>query len=278
MDFLKIIDSLELEKIDQEQFLKPAMRSELFKKAGDFSLKAALASLPFALFAMPQIVKASTNDAVTDTLNFALTLEYLEAEFYTMGLQKGVIPAANIEVFKQISKHETSHVAFLKAALGSNAIAKPNFDFTGGKGTFAGPYADVFVNYQTFLTLSQAFEDTGVRAYKGQAGNLMSADATLTAALQIHSVEARHASIVRRIRQHKGWITQDTSDGAPAAVYGAGSDTTNYPSEKNIVQGGIDLSTLASLSGISSDNLTEAFDEPLDKATVTTIANTFIYT
>jgi rubrerythrin len=53
------------------------------------------------------------------------------------------------------------------------------------------------------LALAQAFEDTGVRAYKGQAANLMSKPDLLTAALQIHSVEARHASEVRRLRGQK---------------------------------------------------------------------------
>ena len=59
------------------------------------------------------------------------------------------------------------------------------------------------------LALAQAFEDTGVRAYKGQAGALMGNDNLLTAALQIHSVEARHASEIRRLRGLQGWITLD---------------------------------------------------------------------
>ena len=73
-------------------------------------------------------------------------------------------------------------------------------DFTAG-----GKYADVFSNFKTFLALSQTFEDLGVAAYKGQAGNLMGYGAILTAALQIHSVEARHAAEVRRIGGKKAW-------------------------------------------------------------------------
>ena len=72
---------------------------------------------------------------------------------------------------------------FLANALGSAAVEKPEFDFTAG-----GMFGDVFSNYATFVTLSQGFEDTGVRAYKGQAPNLMSNDAILTAAHTIHSV------------------------------------------------------------------------------------------
>ena len=54
-------------------------------------------------------------------------------------------------------------------------------------------------NFETYLTLSQTFEDLGVAAYKGQAGNLIANDGILQTALQIHSVEARHAAIVRKI-------------------------------------------------------------------------------
>ena len=60
-------------------------------------------------------------------------------------------------------------------------------------------------NFDTYLTLSQTFEDLGVAAYKGQAGNLISNDAILQTALQIHSVEARHAAIVRKIGGKKSW-------------------------------------------------------------------------
>jgi Ferritin-like domain len=103
-------------------------------------------------------------------------------------------------VFGLIAKHERQHVAFLKGALGAAAVKPPKADFTAG-----GKYADVFSNFKTFLTLSQTFEDLGVAAYKGQAGNLKGNGAILTAALQIHSVEARHAAEVRRIGGKKAW-------------------------------------------------------------------------
>ncbi len=270
MNLFNIIDALQLDKIDQEEFLKPAMRRGLFKKASEFSLKAALASLPFAMMAIPKIVKANGQDSAIDTLNFALTLEYLEREFYTLGVEaSSLIPASDLAIFNQIKKHEEAHVTLLQGAItasGGTPVTKPTFDFTT-------PYPSVFTDYATFLTLSQAFEDTGVRAYKGQAGNLLGTD-TLTVALQIHSVEARHAAEVRRLRGNKGWIVQSTANGVPSAVYGAGSPATDYPAESNTVQGGLDLTTLN--LGFSTDNLTEAFDEPLDKATVTTIASLFI--
>ena len=106
MNLLKIIDDLQLDKIDQDAVLKPALRRGMFKKASDFSLKAALTSLPFAMFALPKNVQARTQanaQSVTDTLNFALTLEYLEEAFYIQGLAKsGLIPATDLTIFNQI--------------------------------------------------------------------------------------------------------------------------------------------------------------------------------
>ena len=87
----------------------------------------------------------------------------------------------------------------LQGALGGAAIPPPAFDFTG-----KGKYPDVFANFDTFTTLSSTFEDLGVAAYKGQAGNLQGTP-VLTTALQIHSVEARHAAEVRRVRGFVGW-------------------------------------------------------------------------
>jgi len=239
-------------------------RRDALSKAGNFGIKAALASLPFVLSSL--ITKSAKAQSTTDiiaVLNFALTLEYLEAKFYQMGLAApGLIPAGDRTVFLQISKHETAHVGALQGtitSLGGTPVSEPTFDFTAG-----GTYPDVFTNYATFLTLAQAFEDTGVRAYKGQAGNLISNDAVLTAALQIHSVEARHASEVRRIRNNKGWITQANTGGAPAPVYNG---------ENNFMQGGLDVRTITT---VSADAITEAFDETLTKDQVLAIAGPFI--
>lgn len=65
-------------------------------------------------------------------LNFALTLEYLEDEFYRTALSSGFIPGQFTEVFGTISRHESEHVMTLTGALGGAAVAKPRFDFTAG--------------------------------------------------------------------------------------------------------------------------------------------------
>jgi rubrerythrin len=160
-----------------------------------------LASAPLVLAAASsEVFGAGLPKQIEDTLNFALTLEHIEDAFYRSALEKDFIPKQHREVFNHIGLHEAEHVKFLTGALGSAAGKPPAADFTAG-----GKYADVFSNFETFLTLSQTFEDLGVAAYKGQAGNLIENGDILTAALQIHSVEARHAAIVRRIGGKKSW-------------------------------------------------------------------------
>jgi rubrerythrin len=252
-----------IESFDENSFA--TTRREAIRKAGSAGSKAALAALPFALGMLAtKGIFAQTSSSITDTLNFALTLEYLESSFYNEALNNhtNLIPSSDKSIFMQIDKHENAHVSVLKATiqnLGGTPISSPNFDFTAG-----GTYPDVFTNYQTFLVLSQSFEDTGVRAYKGQVGNLVSNDDVLTAALQIHSVEARHASEVRRLRGQKGWIVNADSGGAPQAIY-AGEDNTT--------QGGVNLTSITS---VSSQAITAAFDEPLSKDDVLSIAGPFI--
>ena len=218
---------------------------------------AALARDAFAQGGLPSIV--------VDVLNFALTLEYLEAEFYVTGVgTSGLIPADMRGPFDQIRKHEVAHVAFLRGVLGGAAVAKPTFDFTGGGGSGNGPFADVFRNAQTFAAVAQAFEDTGVRAYKGQAANLMGHNDVLRAALRIHSVEARHASQVRRMRGQKGWITGSMPGNLPDAAKGT------YKGESNRFQ------FILGQPDSNSQAMTEAFDETLSKSQVLQIVTPFI--
>lgn len=268
MNLSKIIHLMNFDKLDHEEIKYEAHRRGFFKKAGDLSFKTLLATLPIGLVMLPKTVRAQSS-SVGDVLNFALTLEYLEDEFYKMGLAaSGLIPQEDRAIFMQISQHESAHVMFLQTALGTSAVDKPAFDFTAG-----GQFANAFTDYMTFLALSQAFEDTGVRAYKGQAGNLITDDGTLRAALQIHSVEARHAALVRVLRGQvmsqaiKGWVSGNEAHGAPEAVYAG---------EQNITHAGASLNAISSLSNLSSAAKSEAFDEPLTKDEVLAIVQPFL--
>ena len=256
-----------LEYLDPETYQRVTSRRGALRKAGTLGAAALFAGA--APFAFEKALASSRRDAqVHDVLNFALTLEYLESEYYNIGLATpGLIPSGGArEVYEQIAKHENQHVAFLRAviqSLGETPVEKPEFDFTAG-GMF-NPFDD----YGVFLALSQGFEDTGVRAYKGQAGNLYAPgggpNPVLTAALQIHSVEARHASEVRRLRGQPGWIEFDQTN-VPALE-------PVYAGEDNTVQAGVDVQTLTTKS---TEAITEAFDEPLSMEAVLAIAGPFI--
>ena len=116
-------------------------------------------------------------------LNYALTLEYLEAAFYNEATKNKVAKGAQQSVFlKRVTADENAHVAYLKKALGKKAVSAPKVEF--GSATSKAKW----------LSVSQSLENTGVKAYSGQALNISSPD-VVTAALEILSVEARHASV-----------------------------------------------------------------------------------
>lgn len=273
MNIIKFIESFTNEGVIKSLSEKGSRRDS-FTQFGKIGSTAAIAAVPFGLSALFSTkAKAATAafagvaETPTEALQLALTLEYLEDEFYQIALDtNGLIPASDRDIIAQISKHENAHVEFLMGALGNAAPAKPTFDFTVGD-TF-----DTFDNYQTFLALSQAFEDTGVRAYKGQAGNLMSDGDLLTAALQIHSVEAMHASQIRRLRGQKGWIVGSDRGGLPAAAQPV------YDGEQNAIQAGFNTSGVTATNGPAIPGAAgpESFDEPLTGAQAKTIAELFI--
>ena len=183
-----------LDAIDPDMQARFASRRGLFTEAA--AKLGAAATIPAVLaVASTDALGQGFPGSVAEVLNFALTLEYLEAEFYHRALTTpGLIPPRHRSAFAQIGKHEVEHVRTLQGALGGAAIASPSFDYTG-----RGQYPDVFSSFATFAAVSSTFEDLGVAAYKGQAPFLLGTP-TLTVALRIHSVEARHAAEVRRIR------------------------------------------------------------------------------
>ncbi len=185
--------------------IDPEIADRLLSRRGLFTSAASrlgvLATPPLVLAAASrQAFGQALPQNVVDVLLFALTLEHIEDAFYRSAFDAGIIPDQYRDVFNYIVVHESAHVALLSGALGTAAIPRPQLDFTAG-----GKYPDVFSNFDTFTTLAKTFEDLGVAAYKGQAGNLIGSDDILTVALQIHSVEARHAAEVRRIRNESPW-------------------------------------------------------------------------
>jgi hypothetical protein len=272
----------EIEKVDPEVYDRLNPRRKAMKQFANFTGKLALTALPLALGSLfNKAYSRGTKGSVVDVLQYALTLEYLEAEFYTKCVATtGVIPAgAPTTAFTTIRDHENAHVALLKGAItASNAtpISKPTFDFSAGNGNNNGPFKDVFTNYGLMLAVAQTFEDTGVRAYKGRAAELMSNNDVLTVALQIHSVEARHAAHIRYMRRNflsnttiKPWITgKDT--GAIGDLVQA-----SYNGEDLTTQATINIVNINGMS-ISANAASEAFDEPLTDTAVLAIVDPFI--
>lgn len=184
-------DLFKLEELDQDGAIReaaekvdPETRAAFLKKAG-VGLGAVVAGSAFA-GAVPGLASAGTPKSDVAILNFALTLEFLEAEFYTQA-EKSKFGGKPGTFARVVGRHERAHVAFLRKALGKAAVAKPTFDF---KGTTA--------NVDQFVRTARVLEDTGVAAYLGQIANIKS-KGVLRAAGSIATVEARHAAWIREI-------------------------------------------------------------------------------
>ncbi len=266
---MKIANILEeIEKVDPEIYERLSPRRKAMQEFFRVGSKVAIAAVPFGIGSMFNKAYGQTvPSGVIAVLQYALTLEHFEARFYLEGFNKGtaLIPAgADTTAIQIIKESEAKHVAFLQtvitAAGATPVAAKANYDFTAG-----GTFPTVFTSYATFLAVAQVLEDTGVRAYKGRAGELLGQKVYLTAALGIHAVEARHAAKIRYMRRMNGqapaikpYITGGNDSGVPAANGNYGGATP----ESNVVQAGITITGINGQS-ISANAATEAFDEPL---------------
>ena len=190
----------------------------------------ALAGLAVAGLSTPKANAATLTDA--DILNFALNLEYLEAQFYNLAVSGVTIDKLSMPVpisvnggnggtvtvkpsFAKVpfvdtavaayaaetAMEETKHVLFLQSALATAAVSMPNIDLYNSFNTLAtvagiASTFDPFASDATFLIGAYIFEDVGVTAYHGAAPSITD-KTTLTKAVGIHAVEAYHAGLVR---------------------------------------------------------------------------------
>jgi hypothetical protein len=327
MDFFQLLS--ELEKADPEFLDRVNPRRRVFKYLGNAGQKITAAAVPAVLssFFNRAYGQSSTLSApVQAVLTLALQLEYLEFHFYNTGLgTSGLIPSQETQAITTIRNDEAGHINALRGVLGSAAPAPylvTDFDYSGGSGSGNGPMKNALIpnapgnaNGALYFAAGQAFSDTGQRAYKGGAPilNTPTTKDILEAALNIHSVEARHNSHFRTVRRAivanslgsanapvgtltdapKSWISlidgggPKAPDGSQPAskVYGPGipatapdpkAADTYYPADDNVSQAGVNLTTLNSTYTAAA--VSEAFDEPLDAATVKSIALMFTST
>jgi rubrerythrin len=182
------MDELTLEVLDRDGALAEAVALLHGHTRADV-LRGALVGgggLLAACFAPTSAIAASSRRDIA-ILNFALTLEELQAVFYTEVERNRVLRGKLKRQADIVGAHERAHVRALRDVLGSRAVKRPRFDFGGAtEGSSA------------FRRTAVAFEDLAVAAYKGQAPRLRSRS-FLASALAIHSVEARHAAWIRRL-------------------------------------------------------------------------------
>jgi hypothetical protein len=122
-----------------------------------------------------------------DILNYALTLEHLEAAAYRVIVASGLLSGAALKYFQQFGAHEADHVTTLDStirSLGGTPVA--------ALATYNWP---AFKSQAEVLTYFQTVEELGAAAYLGQAPRLLNPD-LLTAAVSIHNVEAQHAAVL----------------------------------------------------------------------------------
>jgi hypothetical protein len=197
------VSHLNIETVDADGAIREAAEAAGLDR-GDFLKKGVLAGggllvgsavftqyLSPAQAAISKTRRSKANDG--KILNYALTLEYLEAAFYKEAVANQAYGAnAALKAYAiTVADHEAKHVQFLKGALKSKAIKSPKFDF--GDATGAAKFA----------ATAQVLEDTGVSAYLGQVKNVFQAP-VLQAAGTIATVEARHAAWIRVINGVSG--------------------------------------------------------------------------
>jgi hypothetical protein len=328
MDFFQLLS--DLDKADPEFMDRINPRRRVFKYLGNTGKKITAAAAPAILASFFTKAYGQTTalpQPVQDVLTLALGLEYLEYHFYNTALGiNGLIPSTEVTAVTTIRNDEAGHINTLRNIPGyTPPFSDPTpaaFDYSGGSGSMNGPMKAALIpggvntNGMYFFGAAQAFSDTGQRAYKGGAP-VLNTNATkdiLEAALNIHSVEARHNSHFRTVRRAiaantlgsatapvgaldlapKSWISLRDLNGPPApdgshpaaAVYDHGNPASGtvtpsagadmvYPAEDNTTQASVNLLTGIGTTPYTAAQVSEAFDEPLDAATVKMIARMF---
>ena len=205
------------------------------------------AAVGVGALALPRNAAAQAAPTDLDLLNFALNLEYLEAQFYAyaatgVGLPAdqltgtqtpGVVTGARkanltdpqvIQFVREIAADEAAHVATLRRALSGAAVAQPAIDLSPAVFTAVANAADIdlsasggvfdpYASDDNFLLAAYIFEDVGVTAYKG-ASPLLTSDDLIDAAAGLLAAESFHAGLIRSALYRRGATLPDLRENA----------------------------------------------------------------
>lgn len=275
-DLIDALDARVERRTDRRSFFKAFGTASAL--AGGFALTSGLS---------PAAAQATVTDG--DILNFALNLEYLEAQFYLFAATGAGLPPSSLtgtgtpgaatggrqvtftdpvvaQYAREIAADERAHVDFLRTAIGTTAVAQPAIDISAGpNGAFSnaaraaglvgpGVAFDPYANDENFLLAAYIFEDVGVTAYKG-ASPLVTNKTFLEAAAGILAVEAYHAAIVRTTLYAKGLTAPSLID-ATERISDA-RDSLDGPTDldQGVRASGAGLSTTSNIVPLDADGI-----------------------
>jgi hypothetical protein len=280
-----MINACLTEELLAKRALKREDRRRFFRNAGGLSAGLVGGTILAACGggegspAVAQVAGAPTDPEI---LNFALNLEYLESQFYHyavfgtgipanlltgVGTQGAVIGGTQVsfsdpvvaQYAKEIAMDELDHVTFLRAALGTSAVAQPALDIGGTdpNGAFsvaaraaglvtAGQAFNPYASDENFLLGAFIFEDVGVTAYKG-AAPLITNKTYLEAAAGILAAEAYHAGLVRTVLYSKGLATPSLRTATVAISNARDSLDNSIDDDQGIIGATSDVSNIVPL-------------------------------
>lgn len=257
-------------------------RRDFFKAFGTASAIAG----GFGLTAKSASAQTAPSDG--DVLNFALNLEYLEAQFYLAAVGSS-LPATSLtgtgtpgaavggravaftdpvvaQYAREIAADERAHVDFLRNAIGATAVAQPAIDISASPtGAFSnaaraaglvgpGVAFDPYANDENFLLAAYIFEDVGVTAYKG-ASPLIANKVFLEAAAGILAVEAYHAALVRTTLYAKGLAAPSLIDATEAISNARDSLDGSTDLDQGIRASGTGTNTVSNIAPLDADGI-----------------------
>ncbi len=222
-------EGFDIEVMDADGALREAEERLEGHTRGTFMRKAAvgggaLLSSGAILGMLPELASAARPSKKQDIaiLEYALTLEYLEAAFYKEAVNSGALTGQVLTYARFVGGHELTHVDALRQTIrgaGRKPPSSPSFNFQG-----------TTKDQRKFITTSFVLENTGVRAYLGQVGNFRNKKYVFTAGT-IVTIEARHAAAAAILVNNNPFQNTSGNSASPHAAFDRGASKATILSE-----------------------------------------------